>query len=218
MFAAMQHRSLFSPADIDKALQKTPLTIDGQDTKLKILNNWRSGLTSGKTLTFNEKKLQSEFLNKIFGDVLGYAYDTHLSAWQLEPEYKVDFDGKTPDGVLGYFQFDAVTKTATGDVRAIIELKGPLVNLDKKQNRKDFPGTPVEQAFSYVPKLNKPCEWVIVSNCQEIRLYRYSLGMLQYESFDLLTVPEPLQFVRFCGCTYKCRLVFHVFIRTNFVT
>ncbi len=205
MFAVMQHRSLFAAADIDKALQRD-LHTDNQDEKRKILTNWKNGIASGKIQSLNERKLQSEFLNKIFGDVLGYAYEKQLTEWQLEHEYKVDFDGKTPDGVLGYFQFDALTRTTQSDVHAIIELKGPLVNLDKKQNRKDFPGTPVEQAFSYVPKLSKPCEWVIVSNCQEIRLYRYSLGMLQYEAFDLLTILEGHGVKRLCMLLQKDQL------------
>ena len=205
MFTAMQHRTIFAQADIDKALQREVI-IDKQDEKLKILTNWKNGLVSGKILSLNERKLQSEFLNKIFGDVLGYAYENQLTEWQLEHEYKVHFDGKTPDGVLGYFSFDPATKTKQDDIRVIIELKGPLINLDKKQNRKDFPGTPVEQAFSYVPKLNKPCEWVIVSNCQEIRLYRYSLGMLQYEAFDLLTLTEGHAFRRFCTLLQKDQL------------
>lgn len=213
MFVAMQHRPLFAQVDINKALLRD-LTIDSQDTKLKTLTNWKTGIASGKIQSLNERKLQSEFLNKIFGDVLGYTYEKQLTEWQLEHEYKVDFDGKTPDGVLGYFQYDAATKETQSDVHAIIELKGPLINLDKKQNRKDFPGTPVEQAFSYVPKLAKPCEWVIVSNCQEIRLYRYSLGMLQYEKFDLLTVPDAAagpEFRRFCTLLQKDQL----FLRTT---
>ena len=205
MFVAMQHRPLLAQLDIDKALQRD-LTIDNHSVKLKILTDWRNGLASGKIQSLNERKLQSEFLNKIFGDVLGYAYEKQLTEWQLEHEYKVDFDGKTPDGVLGYFQFDAASQTTQSDVHAIIELKGPLVNLDKKQNRKDFPGTPVEQAFSYVPKLSKPCEWVIVSNCQEIRLYRYSLGMLQYEAFDLLTILDGHGFKRLCTLLQKDQL------------
>ena len=205
MFVAMQHRPLFSQTDIDKALQRE-ISNDNQEQKLKTLNNWKNGLVSGKIRSLNERKLQSEFLNKIFGDVLGYPYENQLAEWQLEHEYKVDYDGKTPDGVLGYFSFDPATKARHDDVRAIIELKGPLINLDKKQNRKDFPGTPVEQAFSYVPKLSKPPEWVIVSNCEEIRLYRYGLGMLQYERFDLLTLPDGPEFQRFCALLQKDQL------------
>ena len=205
MFAVMQHRPLFSAADIDKALQRV-LTIDDQDAKLKILANWKNGITSGKILSRKEEQLQSEFLNKIFGEVLGYTYEKHLTEWQLENEVKTEFDGKKPDGALGYFVFDSVTKQTRQAIHAVIELKGPLVNLDKKQNRKDSPGTPVEQAFSYVPKFGKPIEWVIVSNCQEIRLYRYSLGMLQYERFDLLTVTESIEFKRFCTLLQKDQL------------
>ena len=206
MFVAMQHRPLFAQATIDKTLQTSTLTVENQEAKLKTLTNWKTGIASGKIQSLNERKLQSEFLNKIFGDVLGYAYEKQLTEWQLEHEYKVDLDGKTPDGVLGYFRFDAATGATQSDVHAIIELKGPLINLDKKQNRKEFPGTPVEQAFSYVPKLAKPCQWVIVSNCQEIRLYRYSLGMLQYEKFDLLTATDGHEFKRFCTLLQRDQL------------
>jgi len=203
----MQHRPLFTERELLPELNNLPLENAG--IKLKILEDWKRGLASGKILAQNEKKLQSEFLNKIFGEVLGYSYEKHLDTWQLDNELKVDFDGRTPDGALGYFEF--VDGQNRNDVRAIIELKGPLANLDKKQNRKDFPGTAVEQGFSYVPKLTRPCEWVIVSNCQEIRLYRYSQGMTQYERFDLLSLSDPAEFRRFCFLLQKDRL----FLRTT---
>ena len=56
MFVAMQHRPLFSRADIDKALQRE-LTIDNQEAKLKILTNWKNGIASGKIQSLNERKL-----------------------------------------------------------------------------------------------------------------------------------------------------------------
>ena len=170
--------------------------IDGIEAKRKIIESWQQGIISGKIRSQNERKLQSEFLNKIFGEVLGYSYEKHLDQWQLDNEVKVDMDGKTPDGALGYFNFDS--KTTSNDIRVVIELKGPLINLDKKQNRVDFKGTPVEQAFSYVPKLNSPCNWVIVSNCLEIRLYRYQLGMSTYERFDLLNLLDNGKLQYFC--------------------
>jgi Eco57I restriction-modification methylase/TaqI-like C-terminal specificity domain len=190
------HRSLFSDRDIT-AIKIEHLSIEDADKKLKILGNWQKGIISGKIRSQNEKKLQSEFLNKIFGDVLGYSYEKHLDQYQLDNEVKVSLDGKTPDGALGFFEFEANGKISQ-DIRVVIELKGPLVNLDKKQNRADFKGTPIEQAFSYVPKLAKPCPWVIVSNCQEIRLYRYALGMSQYQRFDMLDLVKPANFKHFC--------------------
>ena len=199
--------ALFSERNI-KPENINNLEITDLEAKRKIIENWQKGIVSGKILSQNEKKLQSEFLNKIFGDVLGYSYEKHLETWQLENELKVNLDGRTPDGALGYFSFE--NGKINHQVFAVIELKGPLANLDKKQNRSDFKGTPVEQAFSYVPKLDKPCPWVIVSNCQEIRLYRYALGMGQYESFNLLELLQNGNFKRFCYLLQQGQLFLNV--------
>jgi Eco57I restriction-modification methylase len=199
--------ALFSERNI-KTENINNLEIADHEAKRKIIENWQKGIISGKILSQNEKKLQSEFLNKIFGDVLGYSYEKHLDTWQLENELKVNLDGRTPDGALGYFNFE--NGKINHQVFAVIELKGPLSNLDKKQNRSDFKGTPVEQAFSYVPKLDKPCPWVIVSNCQEIRLYRYALGMAQYESFNILELLQNGNFKRFCYLLQQGQLFLNV--------
>jgi hypothetical protein len=199
--------ALFSERNI-KSENINNLEITDLEAKRKIIENWQKGIVSGKILSQNEKKLQSEFLNKIFGDVLGYSYEKHLDTWQLENELKVNLDGRTPDGALGYFNFE--NGKNNHQVFAIIELKGPLFNLDKKQNRSDFKGTPVEQAFSYVPKLDKPCPWVIVSNCKEIRLYRYALGMGQYESFNILELLQNGNFKRFCYLLQQGQLFLNV--------
>ena len=199
--------ALFSERNI-KPENINNLEITDHEAKRRIIENWQKGIVSGKILSQNEKKLQSEFLNKIFGDVLGYSYEKHLDSWQLENELKVNLDGRTPDGALGYFSFE--NGKITHQVFAVIELKGPLANLDKKQNRADFKGTPVEQAFSYVPKLDKPCPWVIVSNCREIRLYRYTLGMGQYESFNILELLQNGNFKRFCYLLQQGQLFLNV--------
>ena len=69
-------------------------------------------------------------------------------------------------------------------VRAVIELKGAKVSLDVRQKRTSDTRTPVEQAFNYAPKYGKNCQWVIVSNYKEIRLYR-SNDMTEYQVFFL---------------------------------
>ena len=199
--------SLFSERNINPK-HVDILEVSNPEAKRKIIENWQKGIVSGKILSQNEKKLQSEFLNKIFGEVLGYAYEKHLDTWQLENELKVNLDGRTPDGALGYFSFRE--GKILQKVSAVIELKGPLTNLDKKQNRADFKGTPVEQAFSYVPKLSGECPWVIVSNCVEIRLYRYALGMGSYERFDLLEMLQNGNFKRFCYILQRGQLFLDV--------
>ena len=56
--------------------------------------------------------------------------------------------------------------------------------LDQRQRRARDTRTPVEQAFGYAPKYGKNCQWVIVSNYKEIRLYR-SNDMTEYQVFFL---------------------------------
>lgn len=146
--------------------------------KKATLQKWVAEIENGKIYQLNETQIDITFLNQIFGDILGYAYQG--DNWQLEPKKKTDADAKTPDAILGFFS------RGKREVFGVIELKGANINLDKPQRRKDFYGSPVEQAFSYVPKFAENCRWVIVSNFLEIRLYHRNSGLQKYETFNLV--------------------------------
>ena len=65
-----------------------------------IFTRWHNLLsTTHKT----EEQLQADFLNDIFGEVLGYAYKRGETEANLEKEQKTELDGQKPDGVLGFF-------------------------------------------------------------------------------------------------------------------
>jgi len=128
----------------------------------EILTRWHALLS---TTSKNEEQLQTDFLNDIFGDVLGYTYKRGEAETNLEKEEKTELDGQKPDGILGFFNEKGK------DVRVVIELKDSKTDLDKKQNRVTDKRSPVEQAFGYVSKY-QGVEWVIVSNFKEIRLYK----------------------------------------------
>lgn len=159
--------SLFSKTDIDHKLSEYHYV--PSDTVQQIFTEWFR--VSEKNL--NETQLQSEFLNAIFGNILGYSYNRTTSEYNLEKEVKTDLDGQKPDGILGFFN------DAHQDVRVIIELKDSTTDLDIKQYRHKDNRTPIDQAFGYVAKYQSKqsanqgsIEWVIVSNFKEIRLYR----------------------------------------------
>ncbi|RQD77788.1 MAG: hypothetical protein D5S01_02235, partial [Halanaerobium sp. MSAO_Bac5] len=61
--------------------------------------------------------------------------------------------------------------------------------------------TPVEQAFNYASKIDR-CEWIIVSNMIEIRLYKKQRGQTHYETFYVknLDFPEELKKFHFLLC------------------
>ena len=120
--------------------------------------------------------------------------------WYLINEAKTEIDGTKADGALGYF---SKNKNIT---RAVIELKDANTPLDKKQStRKDY-DSPVSQAFSYSSKFDR-CDWIIVSNFKEIRLYNKDRGQGYYESFEILKLDDEKEFKRFYFCLSKQNLL-----------
>lgn len=130
-----------------------------------IIKSFVQELESGKIEKQKEEEIKSRFINLFFGDVLGFNYG-NSNEWLLREEKKSEVDGKKADAALGYFHSEKVNE----DVRVVIEIKDAKTDLDTKQNR-EGKHTPVEQAFSYVPKMGGNCKWVVVSNIKEIRFY-----------------------------------------------
>ncbi|MHA6250030.1 Eco57I restriction-modification methylase domain-containing protein [Pontibacter sp. CAU 1760] len=172
--------------------------------KRALIEKWQSGIKSGKILKQKEEELQSEFLNTFFGEVLEYVYSPEAPRWNLSKEHKSDSDSTKADGALGYFWMFGNERKA--DVRAVIELKDARTDLDKPQNRFHDKRSPVEQAFSYVPKAGGNCRWVLVSNFLEIRLYHHS-DQSRYEQFDVMQLHEEEELLRFLFQVHKDRLI-----------
>ena len=160
--------------------------------KREFLNKWINMEKIGTLYSSKEEALQGEFLLNIFSNLLNAVNVTDgKDGWNLERETKTEIDRQKADGVLGFFD-----KKGNKDVRAVIELKGPTINLDSKLSKDKYARTPVEQAFGYAPKYGASCQWVIVSNFKEIRLYR-SNSMLDYQVFYLENLKDDLEFKKF---------------------
>ncbi|GAA3926829.1 Eco57I restriction-modification methylase domain-containing protein [Hymenobacter algoricola] len=153
------------------------------------LRRWQQAIKDGYVRSRKEEALQAEFLNLLFGQVLGYEYQntTHR---QLELELKTLTDGTKPDGALGDF-VSVPSGGLAGPVRAVVELKDARTGLDAKQRRSTGgrAETPVEQAFSYPSKYGATCRWVLASNFVELRLYAAN-DQLRAEVFNLETLPD----------------------------
>lgn len=158
----MSINSLFNPSFLKKKLTEYKNVGDKIKNAREIFERWNNLL---QTTNKNEEQLQTDFLNDIFGEVLGYTYKRGENETNLEKEEKTELDGQKPDGILGFFT--AISK----DCRVVIELKDQRTSLDAKQNRKGDNRTPVGQAFDYATKY-QGIEFVIVSNFKEIRLYK----------------------------------------------
>ena len=175
-----------------KADEEVDLSKNNLSERREALNKWINLLENGVLEKSKEEEFQGEFLYDIFTTVL---HATNKSdgqdEWNLERETTTQLDGQKADGVLGFFD-----KDGKKDIRAVIELKGAKVSLDQRQKRVGDTRTPVEQAFNYAPKYGKNCQWVIVSNYKEIRLYRAN-DMTEYQVFFLKNLRDDLEFKKF---------------------
>jgi type I restriction-modification system DNA methylase subunit len=176
--------TVFSSKDFKPELLNTFFQgIANREEKIQLIRNWQKAIENGTVHKKKEEQLKGEFLDKFFGQLLGYAYESHEAEWNIEKEFKSISDGKKPDAALGFFD-----PQGKQDVRCVIEVKGGLINLDKKQNRADFQGSPVDQAFNYVHRMPGKCDWVIVTNMIEIRLY----SRISSNLFESFLIPELL--------------------------
>ncbi len=188
----MKTPPLFQQKVLQAALEHFDLAqIPNLAQKRDILAKWKQTIESGKLKQAGEVALHGDFLGDLFGSVLGYVRITGgAEEWNLAQEQKTLLDATKADGALGFFRQE---KT---DIRGIIELKSATADLDAKQSKGYQKQTPVEQAFSYAPKHGKKCQWVLVSNYLELRLY-HADSQVEYERFMLADLTNEAKLKRF---------------------
>lgn len=177
--------------------------IPNLDVKRKTITNYIKAIESGRVEKTKEEAIQADFLNNFFGDILGYEYKDSQN-WNLEKELKSKTDATKSDGALGFFKISE--NEIIKDVRAVIELKDALTDLDKPQHRLKDKRTPIEQAFSYSSKAGGKCKWVIVSNFKEIRIY-HSSDQGAYEKFNVTELIHNENLKRFFYILLKEHLI-----------
>ncbi|MBL0702681.1 MAG: N-6 DNA methylase, partial [Sulfurospirillum sp.] len=155
--------------------QKSVLKNTNQDESL-VASRWAEYQKYLKKIDYikkvKEEKFQTEFLQLIFENCLGYTLDsTNPNDFNLEREKKNETDSKKADGVI----------SVNNEVVGVVELKGQdTKNLDKIE----------AQAFNY-HNSHSNSKYIIISNFDELRLYidkktayeRFSLFHLTYEEF-----------------------------------
>lgn len=157
----------------------------------KIIQGWQKALRDHDLDKTKEKTIQGQFLEKIFHQILGYETQTEgNSQWFMIQHPKTEVDAKEADGSLGFFT------TTEKTTRAVIELKDARSPLDKKQTSRKELYTPVEQGYIYATKFDH-CDWIIVSNFREIRLYHKSRTSDFYEGIDFLELDRPEVYQKF---------------------
>jgi hypothetical protein len=204
----MRHdKPIFTPKDFKpEVLDNVMRGTENLKEKVQLIKNWQKSIHNKKVEASKEEELRDTFLHTFFGEILGYAYQTHLTETQLRSEVKTTKDQTKADGALGYFAINSEEEKIIGDVRVVIELKDAKTNLDNKQREQtNFRGTPVEQGFNYANKFEGKSEWIIISNFVEIRLYHIS-NSDKYELFKITELLDGNNLAKFLFLLQKDRL------------
>jgi len=183
---ARNHRNLFLPKYLERDSIDYRLTDKAFDHASQIIRRWADLESSRRLLRRKETALQGEFLSEVFGAALGYVlFSEGIDEWNLDPAYQVN--GGTVDAALGLFRNGQKTPLA------IVELKGPRVNVDRDR----FNGrTPVQQCWDYLNALPE-CPWGIVCNYVSFRLYHRDHTPRAYQLFVLQDLRRPEVFRQF---------------------
>jgi SAM-dependent methyltransferase len=146
-----------------------------------VLRKWARLLGSARAEELTESELLPDFLTDIFYKVLGYRGPTASGErYTLSREKHVEVDGKFADAVLGEFGGNG---------------ERPLLALEGKGTRdpldRPFAGrrmSAVDQAYRYA--INLPCDWILVTNLREIRLYHKNHDQRTFERFEINALAE----------------------------
>lgn len=180
-------RPLFLPVELRKDSQDNRLQDDRQRHAYEILTKWADLESKGALESRKESTIEAEFLTEVFGGALGYTFFSEgQKQWNLQPKFRVD--GQVADAAIGIFE---ARKRTTP--RALIELKGPKVNVDRD---KSGGRTAVQQCWDYLNEVPK-CPWGIVCNCVSFRLYHKDYPPRVYELFTLQDLRKRDVFLQF---------------------
>jgi len=173
-----ENRGLISRRAVAGALQKDHLPAP-RDRGLLRLHRWQTRLGDPvERASISEASDKPDFIRDLFEDLLGYRTQGASDQYDIRSEISGSQTARSADQVLGFFGGGKEPL-----IRAVVEVKGPSVDLDQRSYRTDRLSA-VDQAFHYA-KDHDGCEWVIVTNFLEIRLYSHLRGSTVFERFLL---------------------------------
>ncbi len=163
------------------------------------LEKWAELIAGGSVDAHKEVEILGDFLGDVFCGLLGYtrAVDDPRR-YTFSREKHVQANGKYADAVLG--EFAPVAKRYI----AAVEGKGPKDPLDRP-----FAGrkvSAVDQAFDYA--INPRCNWILVTNIRQTRLYYKGADKQTYERFDTEAMAaDERQLKKFVFLLHAARMV-----------
>jgi type I restriction-modification system DNA methylase subunit len=187
--------SLFRKKIIEKHLKVQAIP----EAHLRQLQHWQQLIQQGNLSAQSEIELQGDFAQALIINLLGYTPLSQSENYSIAREYPIG-RGKV-DLALGKFTADKTND----EILAVFELKGAKTkNLDAIMSGRHI--SPVQQAWSYARDV-RGCQWVLVSNYLEIRLYAVGETSLVYEHFDLAKLTDEAEYARFILCLHADNLL-----------
>jgi type I restriction-modification system DNA methylase subunit len=182
----LPHAPLFAAKTIAAAMEKT--IVEPTDEQSANAAKYARNIKSATFRKQKETAVRNAFYDEILKGVLGYRGVSGEEEYSLVYEHPLR--GKSVDAALGRF-----FPSGEGDrVVAPFEMKGPdTADLDKIMPGRGI--SPVQQAWDYAADV-PGAAWVLVSNCLEVRLYRFGRGRDSFERFDLSRLDEPAELKR----------------------
>lgn len=146
----------------------------------KLLHDWADAIRSGALRKQKESEVRGPFIQRFFVEILGYHPFGSGVEWTITTEKRTG--SGSADAALGHFNDAAQT------VVAPVELKGA----DTPDLDAIMPGrykSPVQQVWEYA--MDTPgCQFLLVSNMLEFRLYAVGHTRQVYERFDILELSD----------------------------
>jgi len=192
--------ALFHPKAIKLARDRVRLP-DDLPSRHALLVPWLHQLEIGELQRTRETQLQGDFINIVFGQILGYTTQTSGDGrtWDIRREENVARQGrKAADAAIGWFE-------AGHDplIHAVVELKRAGQSLDAGRGGGL---TAVQQAWDYANQ-SRSCRWIIASNFRETRLYHRGRTPFDVQVFQLADLADYETFARFWMLLSRERLL-----------
>jgi hypothetical protein len=176
------HTPLFNYKEVAEAKSRGANLFSPTPAQLAAAADYARKINDPRFLRQKETAVRDLLVQDVMQHVLGYRLYDPGKPFTLARERPIR--GGAVDVALGNFN----TPDSVDEIVAPFELKGPdCADLDRV-----MPGrgrSPVQQAWDYANDA-PGSRWVLVSNCLEIRLYRYGRGRDAYELFDLRKLDE----------------------------
>ena len=180
---AVESKPLFRPSVVLPRLARFVVP-SGIEDAWKKLRAWADLLASPLAERQTEQELLPDYLADVFYGVLGYTGPSSgAGRYTLSREKYVEADGEFVDAVLGEF--------GGGGDRYVVAVEGKRPSDPLERPHAGRRMSAVDQAYRYA--INLPCDWLLVTNLREIRLYHKGSDQRTYERFEIgqLAAEEP---------------------------